>query len=48
MGHGHLYPVDEVFDGDVKFKIVQPDNKEKVIEEKLLGYKEILKKRELT
>lgn len=44
MGHGHLYPVDEFFDGDVKFKIVQPDNKEKIIEEKLLGYKETLKK----
>lgn len=43
VGNGHVYPVDEVFEGKAEFKIVQPDNKEKIIEEKLLGYKEVLK-----
>lgn len=43
-GNGHIYPIDEVFEGNAEFKIFQPDDKEKIIEGKLLGYKEILKK----
>lgn len=44
VGNGHIYPIDESFEGKAEFKIIQSDNKEKIIEEKLLGYKEILKK----
>lgn len=43
VGNGHVYPIDEAFEGKAEFKIVQPDNKEKIIEDKMLGYKEVLK-----
>jgi uncharacterized GH25 family protein len=42
-GWGHVYPIDEVYTGSAEFSIHEPNNEVKIIEEKLLGHKEILK-----
>ena len=44
-GWGHLYPIDDIFKVDSTFKIIDPNNKIKVLEtKKLLAEKVVLKK----
>ena len=44
-GYGHHYPIDEEYTAKESFTLYSPNNKEKIIKEKLLAHEVILKEK---